>query len=686
MHKGLPVVCSGGKETNRYVFGSTFFGLMKFNEFPFLRYTAFFILGVLVYPSIGQNVTPRTFLTCLVLGTVLYGVLALVYFPKIRRTYLQLIPFLAYTNLIVMGMYCASLRDVSHDPQHLLQFSGIEAYLVAVRETDQQKPKSVANLVEVYAVRTADGWREARGKVQVYHRSPSPLLPGSVLLIRGFPQRIAPAKNPEAFDYAAFMARKQIYFSHFIGTDFRLLQAGNLAHWQAGILWLRQHLEQQVDRYITTDASAQIAKALLLGQKKDLDEETGEAYATAGAMHILAVSGLHVGIIYGFIFLFFKPQRAGRYQRIVLLGAVILLIWLYAAITGLSPSVLRAAAMFTFISLAQMKSRNPSIFNPLALSAMLLLVYDPFLIYAVGFQLSYMALLGILLFQPMIRSLWHPDARWLSYLWDISSVGMAAQLATFPLSIYYFHAFPTYFFLSNLVAIPGAFLIMALGLPFLLLSSFPIIAGFLGELVNKAIWLVNQSIFSFQRLPYAKIDFLHFSLPQMLLIWMGLFFAYLLVTQRKKKHYYLTLLVLLLLGAYRIGETWQKASQHYLLVYRVGQGLAVDYTFRGQLYSTLSQVSAEDFTYQVLPHRIKQTGIRAGKLLARDLGKLIRLELPDGKKLDLEKRSWRPLTAGSYRLYFWQEGRWQLHEPSASDLSLPQAAMKITFPSLSNPF
>jgi competence protein ComEC len=653
---------------------------MRFNEFPFLRYTAFFILGVLIYPSIGSDLRPYVFLWVLLAGTALYLALAFLYRPKFRRRYLQLLPFLAYTNLVVLGMYTASLRDVSQDPTHLLHVSGIQAYLAVFRETDQQKPNSVANLADVYAVRTADGWQEARGRVQVYHRSSTPLLPGSVLMIQGSPERIAPAKNPEAFDYATFMARKQIYFSHFIGANFQLLQTGSLASWYTGILRLRQHLEQQVERYIRDDASAQIAKALLLGQKKDLDEEIGAAYATAGAMHVLAVSGLHVGMVYGFIFLFFKPHRAARYQRVVLLSAVVLLIWLYAALTGLSPSVLRAAAMFTFISLAQMKSRNPSIFNPLALSAMLLLLYDPFLVYAVGFQLSYTALLGILLFQPIIRSLWNPGARWLSYLWDISSVGMAAQLATFPLSIYYFHAFPTYFFLSNLVAIPGAFLIMALGLPFLLLSSLPAIAEFLGEWVNRATWLVNEGIFSFQRLPFAKIDFLHFNLPQIFLIWMGLFFSYLLITRRKKSHVYLVLLVLFLLGGYRIGQTWKKINQHYLLVYRVGQGLAVDYTFRGQLYSTIVGVDESDFTYQVLPHRIKQTGTRAGNLLTLDRGKLIRLELPDGKKLDLEKRTFRPVDSEHIRLYFWQAGAWHLQKAPYSGLLPPQGAMKITFP------
>ncbi|MBD3627406.1 ComEC/Rec2 family competence protein [Cyclobacterium sp.] len=651
---------------------------MKFNEFPFVRYTVFFVSGVLLYPYWGP-LEPFLFFIYLLLLWVVFTVLSAAYSPAFRKPYYFVMPVLAYASLFLAGIWVAAINDVNNDPQHLIHQEDISGYLAEVKELDQQKARSIGNLVEVSAIETTTGWKPANGKIQVYHRSGKALEPGTVLLVSGAPQRISPPKNPETFDYAAFMAGKQIYFSHLIDTDFTVLGKEELAFWSGGILKLRQYLELKIAEYVQDEAAVQIAKALLLGQKADLDEEIGEAYATAGAMHILAVSGLHVGIIYGFFFLFFKPHQMRGYKRAVFLTMVVVLIWIYAAITGLSPSVLRAATMFTFISMAQIKSRNPSIFNPLALSALVLLVYDPFLVYAVGFQLSYTALLGILLFQPLIAKLWYPETKWLSYLWDIITVGIAAQLATFPLAIHYFNVFPTYFMLSNLLAIPGAFVIMSLGIPFLLFSSFPLLASGMGYLLDVALQLLNAGIFSLQHLPFAKIDQIYFQLPEMILIWAFLFFVYLLVETRKKPVLILVFVTLFLLSGFRVFKTFLKINQNYLVIYRLEGGMALDYTYRGNLYSMAWQVKPDEFNYEILPHRIKVTGTSGKFLVLRDNGSLLHLELPCGRGLTLDKDSRLPTDGRKLDMHLWEAGNWQVFDPANMPTSLPQTAIKISF-------
>lgn len=651
---------------------------MKFNEFPFVRYTVFFVSGVLLYPYWGPLEPPGVFIYLFLLWVV-FTVLSAAYRPAFRRIYYFVMPVLAYASLFIAGIWVAAINDVNNDPQHLFHQENISGYLAEVRQLDQQKARSIGNLVEVCAIETATGWKPANGKIQIYHRSGNALEPGTVLLVSGAPQRISPPKNPETFDYAAFMAGKQIYFSHFIDTDFTVLGKEELSVWSGGIVKLRQYLELKIAEYVQDEAAVQIAKALLLGQKADLDEEIGEAYATAGAMHILAVSGLHVGIIYGFFFLFFKPHQMRGYKRAVILAMVVVLIWFYAAITGLSPSVLRAATMFTFISMAQIKSRNPSIFNPLALSALVLLVYDPFLVYAVGFQLSYTALLGILLFQPMIAKLWYPDAKWLSYLWDIITVGIAAQLATFPLAIHYFNVFPTYFMLSNLLAIPGAFVIMSLGIPFLLFSTFPLLASVMGYLLDVALQLLNAGIFSLQHLPFAKIDQIYIQLPEMILIWVFLFFVYLLAETRKKPVLILVFVTLFLLSGFRVYKTFLKINQNYLVIYRLEGGMALDYTYRGDLYSMAWQVKPDEFTYEILPHRIKVTGTSGKFLVVRDNGSLLQLELPCGRRLTLDKDSRLPADGRELELHLWEAGNWQVFDSTTMPTALPQAAIKISF-------
>lgn len=653
----------------------TFF--MKFNEFPFVRYTVFFLLGVLVYPYWGPFQPDSFFIYLFIFWAVFTG-LSLVYRPALRKAYYFAMPVLAYGCLFLAGISVAAMHDANNDPRHLIHQENISGYLAKVLEPDQKKANSFGNLVEVEAVKTPAGWEAVKGTVQIYHRSTAALEPGAVLMIAGAPQRIAPPLNPATFDYATFMARKGIYHTHFIDADFNLITREELSFWRGGILALRQHLEQKVQEYVGDAAAVQIGKALLLGQKEDLDEDIGEAYATAGAMHILAVSGLHVGIIYGFFYLFFKPQRMKGHKRAVFLGMIVILIWVYAAITGLSPSVLRAATMFTFISMAQIKSRSPSIFNPLALSALVLLVYDPFLVYAVGFQLSYTALLGILLFQPLIARLWYPESKWLSYFWDILTVGLAAQLATFPLAIHYFHVFPTYFMLSNLMAIPGAFLVMSLGIPFLLLSSFPLLAAVMGYLLDLALQLLNFGIFSLQHLPFSKIDHLYFQVPEMILIWSLLFFIYLLVETRKKQALVLVFISLFLFSGYRIYTSFQRMNQQYLVIYQLQQGMAVDYFYQGQLYALAWHLNPRDFKYQILPHRIKITGTSRNFLLVRDKGRELHLDLPCGRHLVLDKETHLPIDRRGMELHRWEAGNWRRYEPAKFPEPLPKAALKIS--------
>ncbi|SHN01272.1 competence protein ComEC [Cyclobacterium lianum] len=651
---------------------------MKFNEFPFVRYTACFIAGVLAYGYWGP-LQPRFLMVFVLALWSIFTVSTTIYRPGFRKLYYFFSPALAYGCLFLTGLWVAALHDVHNDPKHIYHQKCISAYLAEVLETDQRKARSFGNLVAITAVETPQGWQVAKGKVQIYHRSEKPLIPGAILHISGAPQSIAPPKNPEAFDYATFMARKQIFFSHFIGNDFKNVGEGKQSIWRHGILNLRLHLEHRIVMYLRDEASIQIAKALLLGQKADLDDEIGDAYATAGAMHILAVSGLHVGIIYGFFFLFIRPQRMKGYKRAVFLGLVVALIWGYAAITGLSPSVLRAATMFTFISMAQIKSRSPSIFNPLALSALVLLVYDPFLVYAVGFQLSYAALLGILLFQPLLSRLWYPQRKWLRYIWDIITVGTAAQLATFPLAIHYFNVFPTYFLLSNILAIPGAFVVMSVGVPFLLFSSFHLLASFLGFLLDSTLQVLNAGIFSLQHLPYAKIEHLYFHLQEMILIWVSLFFLYLLIETRRKSALWIAFVALFLFTGLRIYKSLDKVNQNYLLVYRLDQGMVLDYTYRGQLYTAAWQVVPEDFNYQVLPHRTKVTGPPGKFLLVRDRGEHLVLDLPCGKTLSLDKDTRLPADLNGLQCYLWEGGKWHRFASLNFPQGPPQSAIKISF-------
>jgi competence protein ComEC len=576
---------------------------MPFNQFPFLRYVLFFVFGVWIYPY-TQDLYAYLWLgaACFLFGC--YLVLLLLDLRIQTRFFSFPLPMLAYGILILSGVGFASLRDSKNDPDHLLHRVAFEGYLATVQGIDEQKARSVANKVEVLIINRQGEFLPSKGTVLLYHMGELELRPGDLVYIEGQPSRIEPPKNPGEFDYRLFLERQQVYFRHFVRGSIIHLNQKHPLGWRQRVALVRQELSARIDRYLIDSHANQIANALLLGQKDSMEPTLKEAYATAGAMHILAVSGLHVGIVYGFFFLFWKPQRLPVIRRSLFLMLVIALVWGYAVITGLSPSVLRAATMFTLIGLAQMKSRSPSIFNPLALSALLLVLYDPFVVHAVGFQLSYAALLGILVFQPVIVSWWTPTSKLVDYFWQIASVSLAAQLATFPLTLHYFNSFPTYFLFSNLLAIPAAFFIMVIGIPFLLFSPIPFLASWLGKLLEGFISVFNQLMYSIQYFPRARLDNLYMDWVEMVVVWLLIALLFWWLAQRRRLAYHLSLIAISILVCYRFWILFESNKWEEPVIYRLSGGVAVDWFFRGVVYSYEQDVSPEEYRYKVLPNRI----------------------------------------------------------------------------------
>ena len=647
---------------------------MKFSKFPFLRYVLFFILGVLTYRHV-QDMDFVLLVHSTGLLFLVYVALTLIDVFKKRFGFKVGFPFLAYSLLTMMGMAFSYLKDAKNDPLHLMHLEKIDGYIGIVEGLDEKKAKTFANRIAVQAVKNGDENSIAHGEVIVYHQLEGNLLPGELVYIKGSPNKIEGPKNPNEFDYRRFLANQQIFHSHFVGTGVTRLGKINHRPIHNFILNLRNYVQGKMDLYILNPQSNQIARALLLGQNKNLEKEISEAYITAGTMHVLAVSGLHVGIVYGIFFFFVKPHRLDTRKRVLYLSIIILVIWLYALVTGLAPSVQRAATMFTLMGMAQMKSRRSSVYNSLALSAMLLMVFNPFIIYSVGFQLSYTAVFGIVLLQGKIRNLWKPENKMLVYIWETTSVGIAAQLATFPISVYYFHVFPSYFMFANLIAIPGAFLIMSIGIPFMLLSFHDFIASWLGYLINWLIYLENEVMFLFQKLPMARIEDLPLSPPEMVLIWLLIIAVYMMAQEARKEYAYLSLLVFSLLALSNWTKLWEDFNRNELYIYATGNHIALDYFYRGQLYSHEKEIPPEDVSYKIQPNRIKNRHTLNRPLTNLDDGSFKYFPLSGQAVLKINGHQFEVDGESVRRISRYEEGKWKVEEEGVwSD-----AAYKIEF-------
>ncbi len=485
---------------------------MNFSDYPFLRYLPFFIAGTIFAKISTELPWILSFIPVLVLW-VAY-VMSVFSFKYFSVTFSGI---LAYSLLFFLGHALVLGKKESNTPK--INWQGVDSYLAEATTYDVPKTSSSENLLEVLAIRVGRKWQPAQGKVLIYHQSSNSLQPGEVVLINKIPESIPPPSFPDEFDYRGFLAKEEIHFRQRVGREFLIIDSAGIQNPRYALDRLGFSLAQLIQSHVSNPQSQQIALALLLGQKGSLDKEIRDAYAETGTMHILAVSGLHVGIIYAMLLLPVRALRPTSRVRSFYLILVVLVIWVYALLTGFSPSVVRAATMFSLMTLGQMRKRKSSIWNILAFSAILILVTDPDVIFDIGFQLSYLAVAGIVGLQPLIVRWWLPRNSILEYFWQLAAVSLAAQLVTFPLSLLYFHQFPTYFLVANLLVVPLAFLIMSVGVPFLFLGWIPYLGEVLGWVINGLIFVQNQLTSLIQMLPGGKIDRLTITYTGMMLVW-----------------------------------------------------------------------------------------------------------------------------------------------------------------------
>ena len=212
--------------------------------------------------------------------------------------------------------------------------------------------------------------------------------------------------------------------------------------------------------------------ALLLGQQQDISPEVLKDYQLAGAVHILSVSGLHVGFILVFVTFLLKPIANTKRNTLIKLFIILLSLWSYGILAGLAPSVVRSVTMFSFVAIGNHMRRTVNVFHTLLVSMFLILLWKPSFLFDVGFQLSYLALFFILWLQPLLNDIWQPKYKITQYFWDILTVSFAAQIGTLPLSIYYFHQFPGLFFVTNVIVLPMLGIIMIVGLTAIVFACF----------------------------------------------------------------------------------------------------------------------------------------------------------------------------------------------------------------------
>ncbi len=568
---------------------------MKWSAIPFVRIVLALIAGILLY-AYFHLVSIFWAILC-VLFSVSYVFLLYVTTPTQKRKWNSGFGLLALFSTTLFGISITHQKKEIHWENHFANLcDSISYYEAVVTEEPQEKPNYLKIELTVEKVFCQNLWKEAKGNSLLYIKKSADkttllrsLQYGDKLLITGSPQLITSPPNPKQFDFQKYLANQQIYHQQFIeGDKFKILGHAPPNWFLELAIQLRKKANAVLQNTIHSQEEYAIVSALVLGIKDNLDNEIRNTYSHTGAMHVLAVSGLHVGILFQILtWLLAWIKKNKKYGNWIFLSAVLLCLWLYALITGLSPSVLRAVTMFSFVALANTIQRNSSIYNTIALSAFLILCYDPYLLFSVSFQLSYLALIAIVYFQPKIFHFWKIEDsfpymnKWifmtLKFFWSITCVSLAAQLGTFPIGLFYFHQFPVYFLFSNLMVIPFATIIFSGSLLALIFSWLPPISEGIGAFVSATVWLQNEALFFIEHLPYAVIEGIDISLGETLLIYSTILLLAMLFAFQRIKYLYYALVCAVIIFTLQVKAFIEQRNQSIFYVFHSGKSLNMNF-------------------------------------------------------------------------------------------------------------
>lgn len=446
-------------------------------------------------------------------------------------------------------------------------------YLLEISDPPLVRPASAKIIAEARYLHQNEKWIRVNGRYSLQLKmnfSKRPVFCGDYIYACVSWQEIPDNANPYAFNYANYLAGKGIYFQSWVDyTDWIKLDIKPSGFIRSLSFSIRERLLGLLRNNHLGGQEFAVSAALLLGYVDELDAGLKKAYSATGAMHILSVSGMHVGIIYLFITFLFGFLDRKPFLRACKTVLVLLLIWFYALLTGLSPSVLRAATMLSFLIAGKSLGRSPETINILSASMFFILVFNPLILRDIGFQLSYLAVAGICLLYKPVYDWVVTSLRIWDKIWSVLAVSIVAQLATFPLSLYYFHQFPNFFLLTNLAVVPLSSLIIYMGVLALILGAIPILSVILTKGLGWLVFLLNFIIQRIEALPFSTTRGIFITTYEMLVLYLLIVLISLFIMKKTARIIFLIIISLILLETSFLWRRMENSSRYRFTVYNI---------------------------------------------------------------------------------------------------------------------
>ena len=564
-------------------------------KYPFIRLLIPFAIGIcLAFYSKGCCASAKSILYMLIILVVLltFMTLSSKFIKNYRYRYIYSISLNVF--LLILGFSFVKIKDYKLNINDLESVDYVpKCYVARLFDCPTIKDNSVKAILELVEIEDENSVKHSiETKVITYFEKDDKSLSlkyGDCVVFMVNPEEVKPPLNPEQFDYKDYLYKKGVTHQVYLQSDKWL----NLNYNRSNPIyrfsyWLRDFLLEVMRNLGIGEDEYAVATAILLGYDDSLPMDLRQKYVAAGAMHILCVSGLHVGVVFmvfSYILVFLDDRK--KVQRILKHLLLLSLIWLYALLAGLAPSILRATIMLSFVVIGNVINRKGVLLNSLAASALILLCVNPANLFDIGFMLSYVAVVGIVVLQKPISKMIYSRYKIINKVWEITSVTIAAQIATLPFTIYYFHQFPTYFWLSNLFMTPISSVVIIGGMIMLLIFFIPYINTIIAFLVSKMIHAMNLGVGWIESLPFSIIKGIYIDTSQFVILLMILLFLLLFVELKEKRLIFYMMILSSLFLILNFNIILKQKNQNEMVVYSINNATVVDF-IKGKEHFLLS--------------------------------------------------------------------------------------------------
>lgn len=518
--------------------------------------------------------------------TVLIAVTGLMKGYRLFR-YKWLLGILLMLAFIILGAWITHEKNIKHHNNWFGHYYTRGAAVMAVLDEPLiEKNKSYKAVANIYAVAESNKFVTTAGRIIIYFQKdstlPNRLHYGSAITFNKTLQPITNTGNPGAFDYKRYCLFQSVTHQVFLpAKDFAIAPEQFGSSFTRWLHHSRATLLHTLGQYIHGREEQAIAEALLIGYREHLDRDLVQAYSNTGVVHVIAISGMHLAMIYGLLLVLLKPLQKDRAANLFRGTIILIILWAFAFLSGGGASILRSTVMFSFLIIGQYVNRQVSVYHTLSASAFLLLCYNPFYLWDVGFQLSYAAVLSIVIFLQPVTNLLYFKNKIIAYTWKLIAVTLAAQILTLPLSIYHFHQLPNLFLISNLLIVPLSGIILYCELLLCAIAFVKPFAIALGYCISIMLKAMNEIILWINTLPFAVSNNILLSVTQTLLLYAAIaFVASWLLHRRKRLLKYALLALILIVSERSINVLTDKTNR--IIVYNVPRLSAVDFTSAGK--------------------------------------------------------------------------------------------------------